>query len=38
MITIYYPHFDLETKGLIQKQNHVANIILLSLICDQVLK
>lgn len=37
MITIYYPHFDLETKGLIQKQNHVANIILLSLICDQVL-
>ena len=37
MVTIYYPHFDLVSKGLLPKQNHILNIKLLTLMCDQVL-
>lgn len=37
MVTIYYPHFDLVSKGLLPKQNHALNIKLLTLMCDQVL-
>lgn len=37
MVTIYYPHFDLVSKGLLPQQNHVLNIKLLSLMCDQIL-
>lgn len=38
MKTIYYPHFDLENKGLLKKiPNHVLNIKLLSLLADKIL-
>lgn len=38
MITIYYPYFDLENRGLIPPVNdHVLNIKLLLLIADRVL-
>ena len=38
MITIYYPHIDLQNKGLLQgKINHSLNIKLLLLLADQVL-
>lgn len=38
MKTIYYPHFDLENKGLLKKMpNHVLNIKLLSLLADKIL-
>lgn len=37
MVTIYYPHFDLVSKGLLVRQNHILNIKLLTLLCDQVL-
>lgn len=38
MKTIYYPHFDLENKGLLKKiPNHVLKIKLLSLIADKIL-
>lgn len=37
MIRIYYPHFDLVSKGMLKSQNHIINIKLLTLMCDQVL-
>ena len=38
MVTIYYPYFDLESRGLIPSVNdHVLNIKLLLLIADRVL-
>lgn len=38
MVTIYYPHLDLETKGLLANNiNHVLNIKLLLLLADRVL-
>lgn len=38
MKTIYYPHFDLENKGLLRvSPNHVLNIKLLTLLADKIL-
>lgn len=38
MKTIYYPHFDLENKGLLKSTpNHVLNIKLLILLADKIL-
>lgn len=38
MKTIYYPHFDLENKGLFKVlPNHVLNIKLLTLLADKIL-
>lgn len=37
-MTIYYPHFDLENKGLIRTvPDHILNIKLLALIADKIL-
>ena len=37
MRTVYYPHYDLESKGLLHNCNHTLNIKLLLLLFDRVL-